>query len=81
MARKAEVRYINFYSAGSSAYKVDAMPIPQKKRSMPMPKQRKRKNNTRYFLHKTSTFPNNYRLRCVLCQGEEKTYPILHCAL
>ena len=43
MARKAEVRYINFYSAGSSAYKVDAMPIPQKKQAMPMPKQRKRK--------------------------------------
>ena len=43
MARKAEVRYINFYSAGSSAYKVDAMPIPQKKQTMPLPKQRKRK--------------------------------------
>lgn len=43
MARKAEVRYINFYSAGSCAYKVDAMPIPQKKQTVPMPKQRKRK--------------------------------------
>ena len=43
MARKAEVRYINFYSVGSCAYKVDAMPIPQKKQTMPLPKQRKRK--------------------------------------
>ena len=43
MARKAEVRYINFYSVGSSAYKVDTMPIPQKKQTMPLPKQRKRK--------------------------------------
>ena len=42
MARKAEVRYINFYSAGSSAYKVDAMPVTHKQ-AMPMPKQRKRK--------------------------------------
>ncbi len=40
MARKAEVRYINFYSVGSSAYKLDAMPIPKKK-AAPMPKRRK----------------------------------------
>jgi hypothetical protein len=40
MARKAEVRYINFYSVGSSAYKLDAMPTP-KKQAAPMPKRRK----------------------------------------
>lgn len=40
MARKAEVRYINFYSVGSSAYKLDAMPTP-KKQAAPAPKQRK----------------------------------------
>lgn len=40
MARKAEVRYINFYSVGSSAYKLDAMPAP-KKQAKTMPKQRK----------------------------------------
>ena len=43
MARKAEVRYINFYSAGSSAYKVDTVSYPQKKRTVPSPKQRKSK--------------------------------------
>lgn len=40
MARKAEVRYVNFYSVGSSAYKLDAMPTP-KKQAAPIPKQRK----------------------------------------
>ncbi|MBQ6997233.1 MAG: hypothetical protein IJO72_05240 [Oscillospiraceae bacterium] len=40
MARKAEVRYVNFYSAGSSAYKLDAMPMPRKQ-AAPMPKRRK----------------------------------------
>ena len=40
MARKAEVRYVNFYSVGSSAYKLDAMPAP-KKQAAPIPKQRK----------------------------------------
>lgn len=43
MARKAEVRYVNFYSVGSSAYKLDTMPAPQKKQAQPLPKQRKRK--------------------------------------
>ena len=38
MARKAEVRYINFYSVGSCAYKVDAMPAPRKQ-AAPAPKQ------------------------------------------
>lgn len=42
MARKAEVRYINFYSVGSSAYKLDVMPAP-KKQAAPIPKQRKAK--------------------------------------
>lgn len=41
MARKAEVRYINFYNAGSSAYKLDTMPTPKKKQAQPCPKQRK----------------------------------------
>ena len=40
MARKAEVRYINFYSVGSSAYKLDVMPTPRKQ-AAPAPKQRK----------------------------------------
>jgi len=40
MARKAEVRYINFYSVGSSAYKLDAMPTPRKQAAT-APKQRK----------------------------------------
>lgn len=40
MARKAEVRYINFYNVGSSAYKLDTMPTP-KKQAKPLPKQRK----------------------------------------
>lgn len=40
MARKAEVRYINFYSVGSTAYKLDAMPTP-KKQAAPAPRQRK----------------------------------------
>ena len=40
MARKAEVRYINFYNVGSSAYKLDVMPAP-KKQAAPSPKQRK----------------------------------------
>ena len=43
MARKAEVRYINFYSAGSSAYKLDTVSAPKKKQAVPQPKQRKRK--------------------------------------
>ena len=42
MARKAEVRYINFYSVGSSAYQLDAMPMP-KKQVVAAPKQRKMK--------------------------------------
>lgn len=42
MARKAEVRYINFYSAGSSAYKLDVMPAPEQE-FKPVPKQRKAK--------------------------------------
>jgi hypothetical protein len=42
VARKAEVRYINFYSVGSSAYKLDAMPAP-KKQAASIPMQRKAK--------------------------------------
>lgn len=42
MARKAEVRYVNFYNVGSTAYKLDAIPTP-KKQPAPMPRQRKRK--------------------------------------
>lgn len=40
MARKAEVRYINFYSVGSSAYKLDVKPTP-KTQAKPLPKQRR----------------------------------------
>ncbi len=42
MARRAEVRYVNFYSVGSSAYKLDAIPT-HKKQTVAMPKQRKAK--------------------------------------
>ena len=43
MARKAEVRYVNFYTAGSAAYKYDPQPIRQKKEvKLPKPKRQKR---------------------------------------
>ena len=43
MARKAEVRYVNFYNVGSSAYKLDTIPAPQKKQTKAPAKQRKAK--------------------------------------
>lgn len=42
MARVAQVRYVNFYNVGSTAYKLDAIPTP-KKQSVALPKQRKHK--------------------------------------
>lgn len=42
MARQAEVRYVNFYNVGSTAYKLDTVSAP-KKQAMPLPKQRKLK--------------------------------------
>ena len=43
MARKAEIRYVNCYNVGSLAFKVDLSPVPQKKQTTNLPKQRKRK--------------------------------------
>ena len=42
MARKTEVRYVSFYTAGSAAYQYDPQPIQQKK-EVKLPKQRRQK--------------------------------------
>ena len=43
MARKAEVRYVNFYTAGSAAYKFDPQPFPQPKKEVRQTKPRRKK--------------------------------------
>ncbi|MBP3305399.1 MAG: hypothetical protein J6L24_05455 [Oscillospiraceae bacterium] len=44
MARKTEVRYVNFYLAGSAAYQFDPQPIRQKKEvKLPKPKRQSQK--------------------------------------
>lgn len=43
MARKNEVQYVNFYTAGSAAYQYDPMPLPKKQEAkLPKPRRQKR---------------------------------------
>ncbi len=42
MARKAEIRYVNFYTAGSAAYRFDPEPQPKKKVTLPKPRRQKK---------------------------------------
>ncbi len=42
MARKAEIRYVNFYTAGSAAYQFEPEPLPKKKVTLPKPRRQKK---------------------------------------
>lgn len=42
MARRTEVQYVNFYTAGSAAYKLEPVTQPKKKASLPKPRRAKR---------------------------------------
>ena len=42
MARKTEVRYVNFYTVGSAAYQFDPQPLPKKKVTLPKPRRQKK---------------------------------------
>lgn len=42
MARRTEVQYVNFYTAGSAAYKFEPTPLPKKKQAG-LPKMRRKK--------------------------------------
>lgn len=42
MARKNQVQYVNFYTAGTAAYKYEPVQAPEKKASLPKPRRRKR---------------------------------------
>lgn len=42
MARKTQVQYVNFYTAGSAAYKFEPAAQPAKKAGLPKPRRRKR---------------------------------------
>ncbi len=42
MARKTEVRYVNFYTPGSVAYQYDPVPQPKKKVTLPKPRRQKK---------------------------------------
>ncbi len=43
MARKTEVRYVNFYTAGSTAYKFEPKPLPQTQKKVQLPKPKRQK--------------------------------------
>lgn len=42
MARINEVQYVNFYTAGSAAYKFEPAPVPKKQATLPKPRRRKK---------------------------------------